>query len=169
MARLSIPIFIVAALAACAAGFGASRFLDNGAIEKLATDRDQALDCRHSGSTLPPCPVEYRNTRIVWREKVEMRPVPDPEQAARITSLSADLADSQRIVRELERRLAVRWATRPAGYHYPQNGSMAHPYNTSGRCPAGMTVEYVAVSPPRGMFGRTSGDPNVCYVRIARR
>jgi hypothetical protein len=169
VARLSIPIFILAALAAAAIGFGASRVLDNATMAKLAADRDQARNCRHSGSALPPCPVEYRNTRIVWREKVETTPVPDPKQAERITSLSADLADAQRTMSELKRRLAARWAPGPSVYYYLQNGTMAHPYATSDRCPPEAAVMYVAAQSSRIMPGRRSGDPNVCYVRIAQR
>ncbi|HEX4158029.1 MAG TPA: hypothetical protein VHY79_06110 [Rhizomicrobium sp.] len=167
MAR--IPIFILAALTSAAIGFGASHVLDTGTMAKLAADRDQARNCRHSASTIPPCPVEYRNTRIVWREKVVTTRVPDPRQAERITSLSADLADAQRSIRELERRLTVRWAPRPAVYYYLQNGTMAHPYATSDRCPAEATVMYVAQQSLRSMPRRHSGDPNVCYVRLAQR
>jgi hypothetical protein len=169
MARISIPIFFLTALAAGAIGFGASRFADSGAMEKFAADRDQARDCRHSGSTLSPCPVEYRNTRIVWREKDVATQVPDPKQTERIAALSANLADAQSAIRDLERRLAARGAPRPVTYYYLQNGSMGHPYATSDHCPAGMTVMYVVPLSPRSALARRSGDPNVCYVRIARR
>lgn len=169
MTRTFILAIILSALAAAAIGFGASRVLDNGAMEKLAADRDRAQDCRHSGATLPPCPVEYRNTKIVWRTQVETQPVPDPAQTERIAVLSADLAAAQRTIRDLQGRLAARRAQRPAVNYYFQNGSMAHPYYTADRCPPGTAVEYAVAPSARSMIRGRSGDPNVCYVRIAPR
>lgn len=169
MVRLSVPVFILTVAATAALGFALAHFPDKFALEKLAADRDRARDCRHSDSTLPPCPVEYRNTKIVWREKTVATPVPDPHQARRIAALSAELADARRSVRELEQRQAAGEAARPAVYNYLQNGSMARPYATSDRCPSGATVVYVAANYQRNMTGRRLGDPNVCYVRIAQR
>jgi hypothetical protein len=169
MTRTLLLAIILSALTAAAIGFGAARFLDNGIREKLAADRDRAQDCRRSGAMLPPCPVEYRNTRIVWRTKIETTPVPDPAQSERIARLSADLADAQRTIRDLEGRLAARRAQRPAVNYYFQNGSMAHPYYTADRCPAGTAVVYAAAPSARSMIRGRSGDPNVCYVRIAQR
>jgi hypothetical protein len=167
MARVAFVAFVLTALAAGAIGFGASRFLDNGLMKGLEADRDRARDCRRSGATLPPCPVEYRNTRIEWRDKIETKPTPDPKQAERIDVLSADLADAQRRIGDLEHRLSARWAPRVAGYYYYlQNGSMAHPYARSDRCPAGTEVVYEATPSPGSMLSRRSGDPDVCYVRI---
>ena len=168
MTRTFLLAFILAALAAVA-GFGASRYLDNGIIERLAADRDRASDCRHSGSTLPPCPVEYRNTKIVWRTQIETRPIPDPAQAERVAMLSTDLADAQRTIRDLEGRLTVRRTQRPAADTYFQNGSLEHPYYTANRCPAGTAVEYAVPPSARSMIRGRSGDPNVCYVRIGSR
>jgi hypothetical protein len=169
MAGLSIPISVLAALIAAAAGFGAALLLDKSHMQTLTAERDEARDCRHSGSALPPCPVQYRNTRVEWRERIETTQVPDPKQAKRIASLSADLAGAQRTVRALERQLAARRVPRPAAYYYLQNGSMTRPYATSGRCPAGAPVVYVAAASPRIMAAGRTGDPNVCYVRIASR
>lgn len=166
MTRAIIPAFILATLAAAAIGFGASHFLDNGTLKKLEADRDQARDCRNSGATLAPCPVEYKNTKIVWRTKVETKPTPDPRQAERISALSANLADAQRTIRDLRDRMALRQLPPPAFNYYLQNGSMAHPYNTADHCPAGATVIYAASPSTWSRTGRRSGDPNVCYVRI---
>jgi hypothetical protein len=169
MTRIFAPALILATVAAAAIGFGAARYFDNRIIGKLQADTDRALDCRRSGATLPPCPVEYRNTRIVWREKVETRPMADPKQAERNAALTADLADAQRIIRDLEGRLAARRAPRPTINYFLQNGSIAHPYYTADRCPSGTAVVYSATPSSRSMAGGRSGDPNVCYVRIASR
>jgi hypothetical protein len=169
MTQRFLLALILTTLAAAAIGFGAARYLDNGVTAKLKADRDRARDCRQSGATLPPCPVEYRNTRIEWQTKVETRPVPDPAQAERIGRLSADLADAQRTIRDLKGRLAAGWPRRPAADSYFQNGSMAHPYYTADRCPAGTAVVYAAAPSARSMIRGHSGDPNVCYVRIAPR
>jgi hypothetical protein len=166
MARVSISVFVLTALAAAAIGFGASRFVDMSAMKTLEADRDQARDCRRSGATLPPCPVEFKNTRIEWREKIETKSTPDPQQTERIAVLSAALDDAQRTIRDLERRRSVAWTPRTGYYYYLQNGSMAHPYATSDRCPAGTAVVYEAVPSPGSMMSRRSGDPDACYVRI---
>ena len=118
-------------------GYDASHLLDNGIIKKIEAARDQARDCRLSGSALHPCPVEYRNTRIVWQTKVETKTTPDPRQAERIRALSANLADAQHTIRDLEGRLAFQRTTPSAFNYYLQNGSMAHPYNSADHCPAG--------------------------------
>lgn len=169
MTRTIISVSILTALIAAAISYGAAHFFDNRIVEKLKAERDQARDCRLSSSALPPCPVEYRNTRIVWQTKVETRPTPDPKQAERITALSADLADAQRTIRDLRDRLALPHAPPSAFNYYLQNGSMAHPYNTADHCPAGATVVYAAAPSTWSRTGRRSGDPNVCYVRIALR
>lgn len=170
MTRTIIPAFVLAGVAAAALGFAASHYLDNGRMQKLETERDRARDCRLSGTTLPPCPVAYRNTQIMWRTKVETRPVRDPAEAERTAALAADLAHAQRIIRTMETQMAFRRATGrgPFSYHM-QNGSLARPYDTAARCPAGTTVEYSATPIQRGMIAWRSGDPNVCYVRIAQR
>src|SRR5579862_2556718 len=122
-----IPALLFVALAAGAAGFGASHLWDNRAIQKLTTERNAARDCRRTGSAAPPCPVIYRNTRIEWHDRIRTVETPDPKQAARIGSLSAELADAHRTIRGLERRrtqhvaLAYGW----------QNGTRQYPYNRS--------------------------------------
>jgi len=168
----SFPLVILMIVAAAAAGFGASHFSDAGVIDRLASERDQAQDCRRSGSSVGPCPVIYRNTRIVWRDRVEILRAPDSKQAAQIASLSTDLAsargrigDLQTTLLALERRQSEALWRRAASGYAVQNGTIGHPYRTSAKCAPGNVVFYEA-APSAGTWGvRASGDPNVCYVR----
>jgi hypothetical protein len=153
-----IPALVFTAVAAAGIGFGASHVRDNRAIKTLAAERDLARDCRHSGVSLSPCPVVYRNTRLEWRDRIETVQTPDRRQAERIASLSVELARVRRTVRDLERRRM--WPPRMAAYGW-QNGTMQHPYSTDERCPAGSVVVYDSAG---GLGNRHSGDPSVCYV-----
>lgn len=158
-----LPILLLVAVAAGAAGFAASYFRDNRAIERLTAERDAARDCRQSGATAAPCPVVYRNTKTVWRDRVETVRTPDPKQSLRIAALSAELAHDRRTIHNLERpRIRPRG---PVGYAV-QNGTMLHPYNTADRCPAGSAIVYDASLAGRRFANR--GDPNVCYVVMAQ-
>jgi hypothetical protein len=171
-AKGSLPLLILMLVAAAAAGFGASHFRDIDMIDRLTSERDQAQDCRRSGSSVRPCPVVYRNTRMVWRDKVEIVAAPDSKQAARIARLSTELAsargrigDLQTTLLALDRRRSDAMWRRATGGFTVQNGTIGHPYRTSSRCPPGYAVFYEA-APSAGTWGvRASGDPNVCYVR----
>jgi hypothetical protein len=155
---------ILTALVAAAIGFGASYVWDSRAIQKIAAQRDAAVDCRRSGATVAPCPVVYRNTRTEWRDRIETVRAPDPKQTERIASLSAELAQTRRTVRNLERRRS--WPRAIAAYGW-QNGTRQYPYNTDERCPAGSVVVYDAGLSASGTTRRRSGDPDVCYIRTA--
>ena len=160
-----LPALALSILAAASIGFGASHYWDGRAMETLTADRNTALDCRRSGATVAPCPVIYKNTRIVWRDKIETVSTPDRKQAGRIAQLSAALSHAQRTIRALARaRMADRTRRMTVAYSV-QNGSMNHPFNTYDRCPAGSVVLYDADFSARTAAVRTSGDPNVCYVR----
>jgi hypothetical protein len=157
-----LPILLLVAVAAGAAGFGASYFRDNRVIQRLTAERDVARDCRQSGATVAPCPVVYRNTQTVWRDRVETVRAPDPKQGMRIVALSAELAHDRRTIRNLEHpRIRPRAS---AGYGV-QNGTILHPYNTADRCPAGSSIVYDTSLAGRRFANR--GDPNVCYVVMA--
>ena len=154
-----LPVLLLVAVAAGAAGFGASYFRDNRVIERLTSERDVARDCRQSGATVAPCPVVYRNTKTVWRDRIETVRAPDPQQGARIAALSTELVHARRTIRNLERpRMRLRASI---GYAV-QNGTMLHPYNAADRCPAGSVIVYDASLAGRRFANR--GDPNVCYV-----
>jgi len=158
-----LPALALSSIAAAAIGFGASHVREGRAMDRLKVERDLALDCRHAGKSVAPCPVIYRNTRIVWRDRVETVPTPDRKQTERIAYLSADLARARRTILALEHARTPGRAPRITAGYMMQNGSMEHPYNASTRCPAGSVVLYDA-----GLSGgslRRSGDPDVCYVR----
>jgi hypothetical protein len=160
--RFPVAGFLLAVLVAGGIGFGASHYLDTGAMQQLAADRDQARDCRRSGETLAPCPVIYKNTKIEWRDRIQTVEVPDRKQTTRIAMLTAELAEARQAIGNLERRRAASRAPRLTAAYYFQNGSMAHPYISDDRCAPGTVVVYEA---PSGSVARRSGDPNVCYVR----
>ena len=161
--RLTLPVFLFAVLAAAAAGFGVSNVLDRSMTETLKADLEFARDCRKSGATLPPCPVEYKNTRIEWREKIETVQTPDPKQSRRIAALTEDLADARQTVRDLERRRVPARAPRLTGAWWLQNGTISRPFNTDDRCAVGTVIVYEAA--PAARSAARTGDPNVCYVR----
>jgi hypothetical protein len=163
------PALILTALAAGAAGFGASHFWENPAIQKLVAERDEARDCRRSGKTVRPCPVLYRNTRIEWRDRVRTVETADRKQSRRIARLSADLAQARLTIRHLQYLRNGDRMLRTAAVLTLQNGSMQHPYTRSDRCPAGTVVMYDAGLASAGVAARRSGDPGVCYVRARLR
>ncbi|HEX3429607.1 MAG TPA: hypothetical protein VHT03_01870 [Rhizomicrobium sp.] len=152
------PALVLTAVAAAGIGFAASHLWDHGAMAKLEADRDLAWNCRHAGKEISPCPVLYRNTRIEWRDKIQTVATPDRRQAVRIASLSRELAQAQRTIRDLER---PRRSMRTAAVTGRQDGTIMHPYTTDDHCPAGSVVVYDAGS--RAIWH--SGDPNVCYAR----
>jgi hypothetical protein len=162
--RWFFPALILTALAAASIGFGASHVWDRSAMQRLEAERNTALDCRHAGAGVPPCPVIYKNTKIEWRDKFETVQTPDRKQAERIGSLTADLARARRTIHALERARTAARALRATAAYTIQNGSMEHPYNTSNRCPTESVVLYDA-GLSSGNTTRRSGDPNVCYVR----
>lgn len=154
------PALVLTAITAAAAGFAGSRLWDDRAIEKLKADRDLAWDCRHSGKDVSPCPVLYRNTRIEWRDRIQTVSAPDRKQARRIVSLSAELENALRKIRDLERAPT---RIRTTAVYGKQNGTIMHPYTTDDHCPPGSVVVFDAGS--RAVWH--SGDPNVCYVRTS--
>jgi len=151
------PALVLTAVAAAGIGFAASHVWDGRIEKKLTAERDLARDCRRTGATTAPCPVIYRNTKIEWHDRIQTVRTADPTQAARIASLSAELANMRRSVRNFERRRPGPRAIAAYGW---QNGTMQHPYNSDERCPAGSVVVYGA----GGLGSRQSGDPGVCYV-----
>ncbi|HEX4077972.1 MAG TPA: hypothetical protein VHX61_03740 [Rhizomicrobium sp.] len=171
-AKWSFPLLILMLVAAAAIGFGASRFRDIGTMDRLTSERDLAQDCRRSGSSVRPCPVLYRNTRIVWRDKVEIVPAPDSKRAAQIARLSTELASARGRLGDLQTAMLARdrrrsdalWRRATRGYPL-QNGTIGHPYRTSAKCAPGYVVFYEAPPSFGNMGVRSSGDPNVCYVR----
>lgn len=170
-ARLIFALFATAAI-----GFGASRFQDRSTIDTLISERDLARDCRQSGSSLPPCPVVYRNTKIVWRKAIEKVPTADLKQARELAQLSDELASARQRIRDLQTanraldRLRYGAMRRVAGAGYAvQNGSVKHPYASWTRCPPGSVAVYEASVSGGNAGSRFSGDPNVCYVRMRLR
>jgi len=160
-----LPALVLTALAAGSIGFGASYLRDTSAIETLRADRDMARDCRRSGANVRPCPVLYRNTRIVWQDRIRTIKTPDRKQAARIGFLSTQLARARRTIHRLESWESRVREPRATGAYALQNGSMGHPYNTSERCPSGAVVVYDAGLSAGSNALRRSGNPDVCYVR----
>jgi hypothetical protein len=155
---------MIAAVAAAGLGFGASYLFDSRTMNTLKAERDAALDCRHAGETVAPCPVQYRNTRIVWQDRIRTVQAPDRRQAERIAKLSAQLERARLTIHKLE-FIRIARARRATGAYFVQNGSMEHPYNTYEKCPPGSVAVYDAALAFGGNGGRRSGDPNVCYVR----
>jgi hypothetical protein len=160
----AFPFLILLVVAAAGAGFAVSHIRDASRMHSLKAARDLAFDCRKSGKTEPPCPVVYRNTRIEWRDRVQTVTAPDKRQAARIASLSGELAQARRRIHALEssRHSAVFRATAANAI---QNGSLQHPYINDDRCPSGTVAVYDSGLSGTGMSVRRFGDPNVCYVR----
>jgi len=163
------PALVFTALAAGSIGFGASHLWDTSAIQKLKADRDMARDCRSSGATVSPCPVLYKNTRIVWRDRIQTIEAPDRKQAGRIALLAAQLARARQTIRHLESSQSAGRPFHATGAYALQNGSMGHPFITSDRCPSGAVVVYDAGLSAGSVAVRRSGDPNVCYVRTRLR
>lgn len=162
MARFTAPALVLSAFVAAGAGFAASHFADTRAMERLKADLDFARDCRQTGSAIAPCPARYRASRIEWRDRIETVEMPDRKQAGRIAALSIELSEARETIRDLERRRAWRSAPRASIAWWLQNGTIAHPYSTDERCPAGTVVAFEAAD---GLANRRSGDPGVCYVR----
>lgn len=158
------PAVVLTGLAAAGAGFGASHLWDSRALEQLKADRDLAMDCRHTGASVAPCPVIYRNTKIEWHDRIQTVTAPDRKQTERIALLSAELARAHHTIHNLERPRRVFRAT---AVYAMQNGSMQRPYNTYERCPPGSVVVYDADLSAGGMARRHSGNPDVCYVRTS--
>ncbi|HLY07195.1 MAG TPA: hypothetical protein VKR31_15725 [Rhizomicrobium sp.] len=155
------PALALTAVIAAGIGFGATHFWDNRAIQKLTAERDEARDCRRSGTTVAPCPVAYRGTRIEWRDRIRTVETPDPKKSARIAVLSAELVRAHRAIAGLERR---KMRQRVASAYGWQNGTRQYPYNTDERCPTGSVVVYDPGLSATGAARRHSGDPGVCYV-----
>ena len=155
------PALVATVVVAGAAGFGATHIWDNRALEKVTAERDAARDCRQSGATLSPCPVVYRNTKIEWRDRIETVQTRDPRQAARIASLSSELAGARRTIRDLQRRPARPRLVAASGR---QNGTRQYPYYSDERCPAGSVVVYDSGLSATAIARRHAGDPDVCYV-----